>query len=345
MKAVYITQHGGPEVLQHGDLPDPAPGLGQVLVRVRAAALNRRDIYTREGVRGLKRQFDGPLVLGGDCAGEVAALGPGVDSLQVGQRVVVNPRIACGACPFCLAGDDDLCQRSRFMGTDLPGSYAEVVAVPAANVHPIADDVSYEAAAATPTTYLPVWNMLLRKTRLRPWETALVLSASAGVGAAALQVARHIIGARVIATTSTPEKAARARELGADAVVLYTQEDVAGRVRELTGGQGVDVVVDHAGQEFFEAAIAALRPGGRFATAGVTTGYRGQLHLGLLFTRQLQVFGVYMGNHEDMRQVVAMLNRGAIRPAIDSVFPLAEAAQAHRRLDSRQAFGKVLLRV
>ena len=344
MKAVFITQHGGPEVLQYGDLPDPQPGPGEVLVRVRAAALNRLDTYTRAGVRGMKREFPQPLVLGGDAAGDVAAVGPGVAAPKPGDRVVVNPRLTCRVCSACQAGEDDLCDRSRMLGSHLNGSYAEYVVVPAINTFPIAGEVSYEAAAAVPTTFLPVWNMLVRKAKLRPWETVLVLSASAGVGAAALQVAKGVIGARVIATTSTPEKAARAREVGADEVILYPQEDIAQRVKELTDGQGVDVVVDHTGQEHFEAALASLRKGGRFCTCGVTTGYRAQLHMGLLFTRQLHVLGVYMGTQEDMRQIVAMLGRGRIAPVVDRVLPLSEARQAHELMESRAFFGKVLLR-
>jgi NADPH:quinone reductase-like Zn-dependent oxidoreductase len=231
------------------------------------------------------------------------------------------------------------------MGSAIDGSYAEYVAVPAVNVHPIADSVSFEEAAAMPTVYLPMWNMLIRKTRLKPWETVLVLSASAGVGTAAIQVAKQVIGARVIATTSSPEKAAKAKDLGADHVIDYTKEDIAQRVKELTGGQGIDVVIDHVGAQFFEAAYNSLKRGGRYGNCGVTTGYQVQLQMGALFTRELRLYGVYMGSKEDMRQITAMLNAGKIKPVVHQVFPLQHTAEAHKTMESRGFFGKLVLKI
>lgn len=343
MQAIYIESHGGPEVLTAGERPEPQPGPGEVKLRVRATALNRLDLYTREGARGLQREFPSPLILGGDCAGEVAEVGAGVNGLRAGDRVVVNPRLSCRQCAVCLAGADDLCPRSQFLGSALDGSYAEFLSVPAANAYPLAGGVTYEQAAAAPTTYLPVWNMLTRRLQLRPWQTVLVLSASAGVGTAAIQMAKEVIGARVIATTSTAEKAAKARELGADEVINYREEDLRERVRELTGGAGVDCVVDHVGADFFGAAFAALRPGGRYGICGATTGLRTELHLGLLFSQQKEIYGVYMGNSEDMRQIVEMLNRGVVRPVVDRTFALDAAAEAHRAMENAGFFGKLLL--
>ena len=344
MQAVYIAAHGGPEALIYGERPEPEPQAGEVKLKVQAAALNRLDLYTRAGGRGLRREFPPPLILGGDCAGEVVAVGPGVERRQVGDRVVVNPRISCQQCPACMSGRDDLCPTPKFMGSATDGSYAEFVAVPTVNVHSIAADVSYAAAAAVPTTFLPVWNMLVRRARLQPWETVLVLSASAGVGTAAIQVAKNVVGARVIATTSSPEKAAKARELGADEVINYKEEDIAERVKALTGGAGVDALVDHVGAEFFNGAFNSLRPGGRYTICGATTGLRAELHLGLLFTRQIEIYGTFMGSKEDMRQIVAMLNRGVIRPAIHQSFPLSAAAEAHRVMEETNFFGKLVLR-
>ena len=343
MQAVYIESHGGPEVLTLGNRPDPIVQPNEVKVRVKATSLNRLDLYTRAGERGLRREFPPPLILGGDCAGDVVEAGEQVTGLKTGDRVVVNPKFTCQQCPACLAGQDDLCPRPSFLGSAVDGSYAELVAVPAANVHVIADRVSYEQAAAVPTTFLPMWNMLMRRLRLRPWETVLVLSASAGVGTAAIQVAKNVIGARVIATTSTEEKAAMARELGADEVINYNEEDITQRANELTGGAGVDAVVDHVGADFFPKAIRALRPGGRYGICGATTGLRAELHLGQLFSRQVEIYGVFMGTKEDMREIVAMLNRGTIRPAIHRVFPLAEAAEAHRAMEATNFFGKLVL--
>ena len=344
MQAVYIESHGGPDVLTLGERPEPKVEPHQVLVRVRASALNRLDIYTREGDRGLRREFPPPLILGGDCAGDIVEVGEQVRGLSTGDRVLVNPKITCQQCPACLAGQDDLCPRPQFMGSALDGSYAELAAIPAVNVHPIVNEVSYEEAAAVPTTFLPMWNMLQRKIQLKAWETVLVLSASAGVGTAAIEVASKAIGARVIATTSTAEKAEKARELGADEVINYNEEDITERVKALTDGRGVDAVVDHVGADFFAKAFGSLRPGGRYGICGATTGLRTELHLGLLFSRQIEVFGAFMGTKEDMRQIVAVLNQGTISPVVDRVFPLEEAAAAHRAMEETNFFGKLLLK-
>ena len=345
MQAVYIESHGGPEVLTYGQRPEPGIEPHQVKVRVRAAGLNRLDLYTREGGRGLRRDFPPPLILGGDCAGDVVEAGSRSEVFQPGDRVLVNPRLTCQQCPACFSGRDDLCPKSMFMGTAIDGSYAEVIAVPAANLHAIDANVSYLPAAAVPTTFLPVWNLLIRRMELRPWETVLVLSASAGVGAAAIQVAKNVVGATVIATTSTPEKAAKALDLGADAVINYNEEDITERARSLTGGRGVDVVLDHVGADFFPKAFSSLRPGGRYGICGATTGLRTELHLGLLFSQQKQIYGAYMGTKEDMRQITAVLNRGVVSPAIDRTFPLAQAADAHRAMEQTNFFGKLLLTV
>ena len=344
MKAVYIEAHGDVDVLQYGDRPDPTPGSGDVVVSVQASALNRLDIFTRQGQRGLEREFPPPLILGGDTAGEVVAIGANVSMLKVGDRVIVNPRLACGVCQWCGSGRDDLCRRSRFLGTARDGSYAELVSVPEVNAYVLDASVAYEDAAAVPTTYLPVWNMAVRRAALQPWETALVFSASAGVGAAAIQVFKNVVGATVIATTSTPEKAEQARNLGADHVINYNEEDITQRVREITGGEGVDLLVDHVGADVWTHGFRALRPGGRYCICGATSGLRTELHLGLLFSRQIEIYGGYMGSREDMRQIVASLNRGVIKPAIHQVFPLAEAADAHRAMEATNFFGKLLLK-
>lgn len=345
MKAVYMESHGGPEVLRFGERPEPSPKAGEVKVRVRAAALNRLDTYVRTGRRGQRRSFPPPHIPGGDSSGEVVEAGSDSLSHLVGRRVVVNPRIPCGGCDFCVGGSDDLCPRFRFLGSNCQGSYAEFVCLPATNVHPIADGITFETAAATPTVYLPTWNMLIRKAQLKPWETALVLSASAGVGTAAIQVAKSVVGATVITTTSSPDKAEMARGIGADHVIDYTHESITDRVKELTDGRGVDVVVDHVGAGFFADAYNSLKRGGRYGLCGVTSGYAAELQLGTLFTKQLQVFGVFMGSRADMSQVTLMLNAGRINPVIHRTFQLEEAAAAHEVMDSRSFFGKLVLKV
>ncbi len=344
MKAVYITGHGGIDVLQYGDLPEPEIGPNDVKVRVHAAALNRLDVYTRAGVRGTRRRsFDGPHVLGGDAAGKIVEIGSAVRGREIGQRIVVNPRMTCNHCRFCSSGEDEFCESSGMLGSSKSGSYAEYVGVPVTSAVPIPDHLSYEEAASLPTVFLPSWTILVRKAALKRWETALVLSASAGVGTAAVQVAKNVVGATVIATTSTEEKAAQARELGADHVINYTTEDIRERVREITGGRGVDVVLDHVGAEFWPAATASLALGGRYGICGVTTGYRAELQMGMMFTRYQTVFGVFMGRKEDMRQIVEVAGRGTIRGVIHQAFPLSDAARAHEVMESRNFFGKLIL--
>ena len=345
MKAVYITEHGGVEALTYGDLPEPTIGPHDVKIRVRASALNRLDLFTRAGVRGTRIQFDGPHILGGDLAGDVAEVGDEVTHVKPGDRVVVNPRLTCGQCRFCIGGEDELCERPRMLGSNTNGSYAEYVGVSAVNTVALPDSMSYEEAASLPTVFLPCWNLLMRRATLKPWETVLVLSASSGVGTAAIQVAKRVIGARVIATTSTEEKARKASELGADHVINYTDEDIPQRVKELTGGRGVDVVLDHVGADFWPAAIASLAPGGRYGICGVSTGYRAELQMGMLFLKNQSVFGIFMGRQEDLRQIVATAERGLIRGIIHRTFPLEEAAKAHEAMESRNFFGKLVLTV
>ena len=341
-----MTEHGGLEVLKYGDMPEPEIGANDVLVRVRAAALNRLDVYTRAGVRGTRRRdFSAPHILGGDAAGEIAEVGSAVRGRVVGERVVVNPRMTCSQCRACDAGRDEFCQNSGMLGSSRNGSYAEYVAVPSTSAVPLPDSLSFAEAASLPTVYLPSWTILVRRGELQPWETALILSASAGVGTAGVQVAKHVAGATVIATTSTDEKAARARELGADHVVNYATEDIAERVREITGGRGADVVLDHVGSEFWQAATRSLAVGGRYGICGVTTGYRAELQMGMMFTRYLTVFGVFMGRKEDMRQIVHAAGRGVIRGVIHQTFPLEDAAKAHEAMESRNFFGKLVLTV
>ena len=343
MKAMYITEQGAADVLTYGNIPEPATGPTEIKVRVRACALNRLDIFTRLGVRGTRRHLQEPHVLGSDVAGDVVEVGELVDTLREGDRVVLNPRITCGQCRFCLAGDDEFCPNYDMLGNTVSGGYAEYVKVPGVNAQVLPNSLSYEQAAALPTVFIPSWAILIRRAKLRPWETALVLSASSGVGTAAVQVAKQVIGARVFATTSTPEKARKARELGADEVILYRDEDIAERVKALTGGRGVEVVVDHVGADFWDKAYGSLSPGGRYGICGVTTGYKAQLHMGLMFTKQLTVFGVFMGKQEDLRQIVEVAGRGLIRSVIHQTFPLEEAAEAHRAMENQDFFGKLVL--
>jgi NADPH:quinone reductase-like Zn-dependent oxidoreductase len=345
MKAVYIEEHGGVEALTYGDLPEPEVGPNDVKVRVRATSINHLDLFTRAGVRGTRIALTGPHILGGDTAGDVVETGGEVTGLAPGDRVVVNPRLTCGRCTQCAAGTDELCASSGRIGSTTAGSYAEYVSVPAVNAVRLPDSVSYEQGASLPTVFLPSWSLLLRKAELKPWETALVLSASSGVGTAAIQVAKNVIGATVIATTSSEEKARMATELGADATIEYATEDVTARVKELTAGKGADVVLDHVGSDAWPAAMAALAPGGRYGICGVTSGYRAELQMGMLFLKQQTVFGVFMGRSGDLRHIVKLVERGVIRGIIHKTYPLSEAARAHDEMEARSFFGKLVLTV
>lgn len=345
MKAVYLTEHGGVDVLTYGDLPEPQIGHNEVKIRVRACALNRLDLYTRAGARGTRIRFNGPHVLGGDVSGEIAEIGSQVTRVAVGDRVVVNPRITCNQCRFCVAGEEEFCSSAGMLGANVNGGYAEYVSVPAVNAFPIPDSLSFEQAASLPTVFMPCWTILMRKAQLKPWETVLIPSASSGVGTAAIQVAKKVIGSTVITTTSTEEKAQKARELGADHVINYNTEDIAKRVKEITGGQGVNVVLDHVGSDFWPAATASLAMGGRYGICGVTSGYKAELQMGLMFLRYQTVFGVFMGRKEDLRQIVELAGRGTIQGVIHETFPLQDAAKAHEAMEAVNFFGKLVLTV
>lgn len=343
MKALYISEHGSPDVLTYGDLPEPDIGPNEIKVRVRACAINRVDVFTRLGVRGTRLGLDQPHILGGDAAGDVVEVGHEVTRVRVKDRVVINPKITCNQCQFCIAGEDELCTSPRMLGSTTNGSYAELVKAPAINAIRLPDSLSYDQAAALPTVFMPSWNILVRRAQLRPSETALILSASSGVGTAAIQIAKKVLGARVIATTSTNEKADKARALGADEVIVYSLEDIEKSVRALTDGRGVDVVLDHVGADFWPAASRSLAPGGRYGICGVTTGYKSELQMGLLFLRNQTVFGVFMGRKDDLRQIVDLAGKGVIRSVIHDSFPLSDAAVAHKLLESQGFFGKLIL--
>ena len=345
MKAVYIEEHGGPEVLTHGDLPEPEIGPNDIKVRVRACALNRLDVFTRMGVRGTRIQFSGPHVLGGDIAGDVVETGSQVTRVGNGDRVLLSPKAVCRQCDYCLAGDDELCVGPGMLSSIRPGGYAEFVAAPGTSAVVLPGSLGYEEAASIPTVFMPSWTILMRRAKLQSWETALIVSASSGVGTAAIQLAKHVIGARVIATTSSEEKAAQARDLGADEVIDYTHEDVAARIKELTGGRGVDVVVDHVGTDAWDYAMPSLAQGGRYGICGVTSGYKAELQMGLLFLKNQTVFGAFMGRMSDLPRIVEMAGKGTIRGVVHQTYPLAEAAKAHEAMEARGFFGKLVLTV
>jgi NADPH:quinone reductase-like Zn-dependent oxidoreductase len=340
MRAVVMRAHGGPDVLRLEELPDPEPGPGHVLVRVEACALNHLDLWVRQGWPGLKLRL--PHVLGADVAGTIAAVGPGVAGIPVGQAIVVNPGLSCGRCKECLSGRDNLCREYSILGEDAWGGNAELLVVPAQNVVPRPANVSAAEAAAFPLTFLTAWHMLVGNARLAPGETVVVLGAGSGVGTAAVQIAK-LLGARVIATATSDAKLERARALGADDVVNTVTEDLVDAVKRLTGKRGADVIFEHVGKALFAKAILACARGGRIVTCGSTSGPEATIDLRHVFYRQIAILGSTMGSKGDMYTLVAHVAARRLRPVVDRVLPIADIAAAHQLIEDRRQFGKVVL--
>lgn len=341
-EAMVMRRTGGPEVLERAtiDLPDPGPR--EVRIRVRAVALNHIDVWARRGLPHFKYEF--PHRLGADIAGEVESLGPGAVGAKVGDRVVVNPGLSCGACERCLSGEDNLCRSYRILGENAQGGYSRHVVVPDANLLPMPSALPFTDAAAIPLAFLTAWQMVVRKAAVRVGQTVLVQAAGSGVSSAAIQIAK-MLGARVLTTTSTAEKAARARALGADEVIDYTTQDFVAEVKKLTGKRGVDAVIEHVGGEVFAKSILATAWGGRVVTCGATAGFTPEIDLRHIFFRQVEVLGSTMGPKGDLFGILRLVEAGKLRPVVDRVMPLWEAAAAHRLLEERKAFGKVVLEV
>jgi NADPH:quinone reductase-like Zn-dependent oxidoreductase len=340
MKAVVLHEHGGPEVLQFAELDAPQPGPGEVQVEVKAIAMNRVDIWTRNGWPGLK--VDYPHILGADAAGIVSALGDGSErlGLRVGQRVVVNATISDGTCEFCLAGQDNLCANFHLLGETTSGTYAQVI-VPA-RVLPLPDHVSFETAAAASLVYLTAWHSLIERGGLQAGETVLIVGAGGGVNTASIQVA-HLAGATVYVVGSTDEKLERAKALGADVLINRNKEDWSKAVFTATNRRGVDVVVDNVGAETMLRSQRAVRKGGRILTVGNTSGATFEFNNGYMFAKHITLIGSTMGTHHTYRTVMGMVFDGTLAPVIDRSFPLDDVRAAHEYFDGGTLFGKVVL--
>jgi len=337
MKAARFHEHGPPAVIRYEDAPDPVPPPGHAQVRVRACALNHLDLWQRRGIDRVRIPL--PHISGSDVAGDV--IDPGNSALQAGARVMLQPGLSCGICPACREGRDNLCPSYDVLGLLSDGGYAELVTVPAVNLVPIPDHVSYVEAAAFPLTFLTAWHMLVTLARVREGETVLVLAGGSGVGQAAIQIAR-LLGARVLATSSA-SKIDRTRALGAEAVFDHYEGDYAHDVKALTSGRGADVVVEHVGQATWDRSLRSLARGGRLVTCGATTGPKAAIDLRHLFARQLSLLGSYMGTKPELLAAAPSFFEGKLRPAIDRVLPLREAAAAHERLEQAEQFGKIVL--
>jgi NADPH:quinone reductase-like Zn-dependent oxidoreductase len=338
MKAVRFHAHGGPEVLRYEDAESPVPGPGEALVRVRACALNHLDLFQRRGMERVRIPF--PHISGADVAGEVIHTPNG--ELAAGRRVMLQPGLSCARCAACLDGRDNECASYDVLGYRSDGGYAEIVKVPLQNLIAIPDAIGFVEAAAFPLVFLTAWHMLITRAQLRPGEDVLVLGAGSGVGQAAIQIA-STHGARVFATAGTDEKLVKARQLGAHEVVNHTTEDMPAKLQSLTNGRGVDVVFEHVGIATWERSLKSLARGGRLVTCGATTGHDAALDLRMLFTRQISVLGSYMGRKGELLKAAQFFFAGKLRPVVDCTFPLAHAAGAHRRLEAREQFGKIVL--
>ena len=342
MKALAFTEFGGPEKLQLQEVPEPKVGAQDVLVRVRACALNHLDLWVRQGIPALKTPL--PFWTGSDVAGDVVEVGSDVEGVKPGDRVAVNPNISCRRCEFCLAGEDNLCPRYGLVGEHVPGGFAEYVAVRGDRVLPLPAEIGYEEAASFVLTNMTAWRMVVTQARVKPGEDVLVIGVGGGVSSTAVQIAK-LCGARVIVTSSSDEKLEKARALGSDIGINYAKEDWARAVRTVTGGRGVDVVVENVGAATWKQSIRSLRRGGRLVTCGATTGPIGETDIRVLFWNQLHLIGSTMSTTREFLDVMRLFFAGRLRPIVDEVVPLAEGAAAQQRLAEGRQFGKIVLRV
>ena len=342
MKAVVFHEHGGPERLQYEEQPLPTVGPEEVLVRVKACALNHLDIWLRQGIPGYRISL--PHISGCDVAGTVESLGEQAQGFSVGDRVLLSPGISCWRCDQCLAGRDNFCATFGILGAKRPGGYAEYVSVPLRNLLPIPGLLTFEQAASFPLVSVTAAHMLFALAQLQHGETVLIMGAGSGVGSMAVQMAK-LAGARVITTVGTDEKIPKALLLGAHAVINHAREKVAERVKLLTEGRGVDIVIEHIGPEVWDQCVESLARGGRLITCGATTGGEVTLNLRALYARQITVKGSYMGTRAELVKAADLIGRGLLKPVIDRTFPLQEARAAQELMLSRRFFGKIVLTV
>jgi len=341
VKAAIFRQHGGPEVLEYADVPDPQIRADEVLLEVKACALNHLDIFVRGGLPGIEIPL--PHILGNDIAGVVREAGELVTWTKPGDEVMVQPGVSCGHCEACLSGQDNLCREYDMIGYRRNGGYAELVAVPGVNIIPKPAQLSWEEAAALPLVTVTAWHMLVTRANVQPGEDVLVHAAGSGVGSIAIQIAK-LRGARVLTTASSDEKLAKARELGADVTINYTHADWPKEVRRLTDKKGVDVVVEHTGAATWPGSITSLKNNGRLVTCGATSGFDARTDLRQVFYRHLTLLGSFMGSKAELLEALKFVREGKIRAVVDRVLPLSEARQAHELIENRAQFGKVVLR-
>ncbi|MCK5448477.1 MAG: zinc-binding dehydrogenase, partial [Gemmatimonadetes bacterium] len=340
MYAAFFRRHGGPEVMETGEAPEPVAATGTVVVSVRAAALNHLDLWVRRGLPGLTLEL--PHIGGSDVAGVIDEIGPGVEGWEVGDRVALNPSLWCGECEWCERGEHPLCLDFKILGEHVAGGTAERVRVAARNLYRIPDDLEFRVAAAAPLAYQTAWRALKTRGGLKDGESLLVTGASGGVSTAAIQIAR-LLGARVLAVTSGPENVSRVRELGADVVFDRLETDFAEGVKEHTAGRGVNLVLDSVGEATWAQCLRSLSRLGRLVTYGATTGPRGAVEIRHMFWKQISVSGSTMASRSEFEAVMGHVAAGDLTPVIDDVMPLAAIREAHEVLEAGRAFGKLVL--
>jgi len=342
MKAIVFHEHGGPQVLQYTEAAVPAVRANEVLVRVRACALNHLDLWVRAGLPNVPIPL--PHIPGSDMAGEIAEVGAGVTTIKLGQKVVLAPGVSCGKCAACVAGHDNRCRQFSNLGYMIDGGCAEFVRCPEVNCLPYPENLTFEEAAAIPLVFQTAWHMLITRAQLQPGEEVLILGAGSGVGSAAIQIAA-LFGARIIATAGNEAKLEKAKQLGAAHLINHKTQKIRDEVRRITGKRGVDVVFEHVGTATWNESVASLAVGGRLVTCGATTGYDATIDLRFLFSRQLSLLGSYMGAKSELVSVMKLVASGHLKPVIDRTFPLSACADAHRYLEAGEQFGKVVLSV
>jgi len=340
MKAVIFQQHGGPEVLQYTEVADPKIKANEVLIEVRACALNHLDVWVRGGLPGIKIPL--PHILGNDVAGVVREVGELVTWIKPGDEVMLHPGVSCGHCAECLAGRDNFCAEYDIIGSGRDGGYAELLSVPGVNVIQKPKNLNWEEAAALPLVTLTAWHMLVTRAQVQPGEDVLIHAAGSGVGSLGIQIAK-LHGARVIATASSDDKLQKARELGADETINYSSDDWPKQIKKLTNGRGVDVVFEHTGEATWPGSILSLKKGGRLVTCGATSGYDARTDLRHVFYRHLTILGSMMGSKADLLTAMKFIATGQIRAVVDRAFPLPEARKAHELMEDRAQFGKLVL--
>ena len=340
MKAVLLREHGDRSVIRLEEIPIPEPGPGEVRLRVRACALNWLDVGVRLGPKF--GEIPLPLITGSDIAGEIDALGAEVTGWQIGQAVLVYPLLTCGVCEYCRNGQPTTCPDHQIIGEHLDGGLAEYVVVPAANLLPKPVNLSFVEGAALPVVLMTAWHMLIRIGQLQAGETVLILGAGGGVASVGIQVARYA-GARVLATTSTAEKMARARDLGADVAFNYRAENWVDQVLAATGGRGVDLVQDNVGAATWPDSLRVLARNGRLVPCGSHSGATVSLEIGQIYHKQLQILGSNGGTYQDLVTGLALVEAGHIRPVVDTTLPLDQIREGHRLLEEGTHFGKVIM--